>query len=103
MAKAKDKDDPFRLMGFGHRVYKNRPLDSAKARHAVDKPYNTMNSQYFDRALKTTSGVSPELLVHVILILHDITTFDLHCAVRWWEQSTKHGHCRRLPSTIFTK
>ena len=23
MAKAKDKEDPFRLMGFGHRVYKN--------------------------------------------------------------------------------
>ena len=23
VAKAKDKDDPFRLMGFGHRVYKN--------------------------------------------------------------------------------
>ena len=23
MAKAKDKTDPFRLMGFGHRVYKN--------------------------------------------------------------------------------
>ncbi len=23
MSKAKDKDDPFRLMGFGHRVYKN--------------------------------------------------------------------------------
>ncbi len=23
MAKAKDKKDPFRLMGFGHRVYKN--------------------------------------------------------------------------------
>jgi len=23
MAKAKDKDDPFKLMGFGHRVYKN--------------------------------------------------------------------------------
>ena len=23
MQKAKDKDDPFRLMGFGHRVYKN--------------------------------------------------------------------------------
>ena len=21
--KAKDKDDPFRIMGFGHRVYKN--------------------------------------------------------------------------------
>lgn len=24
IARAKDKDDPFRLMGFGHRVYKNR-------------------------------------------------------------------------------
>ena len=23
MARAKDKNDPFRLMGFGHRVYKN--------------------------------------------------------------------------------
>src|SRR5690606_28511769 len=23
IAKAKDRDDPFRLMGFGHRVYKN--------------------------------------------------------------------------------
>jgi citrate synthase len=23
MAKTKDKDDPFRLMGFGHRVYKS--------------------------------------------------------------------------------
>src|SRR5436189_5181107 len=23
VAKAKDKNDPFRLMGFGHRVYKN--------------------------------------------------------------------------------
>jgi citrate synthase len=23
IAKAKDKDDPFKLMGFGHRVYKN--------------------------------------------------------------------------------
>ena len=23
IARAKDKDDPFRLMGFGHRVYKN--------------------------------------------------------------------------------
>src|SRR3546814_5077357 len=24
LAKAKDKNDPFKLMGFGHRVYKNR-------------------------------------------------------------------------------
>ena len=36
--KAKDKDDPFRLMGFGHRVYKNhdpRAVVIKKACHAI--------------------------------------------------------------------
>lgn len=38
IAKAKDKDDPFRLMGFGHRVYKNfdpRAKVMRKAAHEV--------------------------------------------------------------------
>ena len=38
IAKAKDKDDPFRLMGFGHRVYKNydpRAKIMAKTCHEV--------------------------------------------------------------------
>jgi len=38
VAKAKDKDDPFRLMGFGHRVYKNfdpRATIIRKACHEV--------------------------------------------------------------------
>ncbi|MCR9213638.1 MAG: citrate synthase [Proteobacteria bacterium] len=38
IAKAKDKDDPFRLMGFGHRVYKNydpRAKVMQKACHEV--------------------------------------------------------------------
>ena len=38
IAKAKDKDDPFRLMGFGHRVYKNydpRARIMQKAAHEV--------------------------------------------------------------------
>ncbi len=38
MEKAKDKDDPFRLMGFGHRVYKNfdpRATIIRKACHEV--------------------------------------------------------------------
>jgi citrate synthase len=38
IAKAKDKNDPFRLMGFGHRVYKNfdpRATIIRKACHAV--------------------------------------------------------------------
>ena len=37
---AKDKDDPFRLMGFGHRVYKNfdpRANVLKKSAHAVLK------------------------------------------------------------------
>ena len=36
--KAKDRDDPFRLMGFGHRVYKNydpRATIIREAAHAV--------------------------------------------------------------------
>ena len=39
IARAKDKDDPFRLMGFGHRVYKNfdpaRQSDEAGGRRSA--------------------------------------------------------------------
>ncbi|MGB0402987.1 MAG: citrate synthase [Salibacteraceae bacterium] len=47
MAKAKDKNDPFRLMGFGHRVYKNfdprakiikKAADSVLAKLGVNDP-----------------------------------------------------------------
>tara|TARA_R100001369_G_scaffold21881_6_gene39848 strand:- start:58427 stop:59710 length:1284 start_codon:yes stop_codon:yes gene_type:complete len=47
IAKAKDKDDPFRLMGFGHRVYKNfdprakiikKAADEVLAELGVDDP-----------------------------------------------------------------
>ena len=37
MAKAKDKDDPFRLMGFGHRVYKNFDPRARIIKRAADK------------------------------------------------------------------
>jgi citrate synthase len=37
IARAKDKDDPFRLMGFGHRVYKNfDPRARIIKRYAAD-------------------------------------------------------------------
>jgi citrate synthase len=36
IVKAKDKDDPFRLMGFGHRVYKNFDPRSRILKGAVD-------------------------------------------------------------------
>lgn len=47
VAKAKDKDDPFRLMGFGHRVYKNfdpratiikKACDEVLAKLGIDDP-----------------------------------------------------------------
>ena len=41
IARAKDKDDPFRLMGFGHRVYKNydprAKVMAVTARQVLDK------------------------------------------------------------------
>ena len=36
VAKAKDKDDPFRLMGFGHRVYKNFDPRAKVMKEAAD-------------------------------------------------------------------
>ncbi len=70
LAKAKDKDDPFRLMGFGHRVYKNfdprakiikKAADNVLAKLGVNDPildiakgleYEALNDQYFvDRKL----------------------------------------------------
>lgn len=37
MAKAKDKNDPFRLMGFGHRVYKNFDPRAKIIKRAADE------------------------------------------------------------------
>ncbi len=46
IARAKDKNDPFRLMGFGHRVYKNydpRAKVLRKAAHEVLEELNVQN------------------------------------------------------------
>ena len=37
VAKAKDKNDPFRLMGFGHRVYKNFDPRAKVMKQAADE------------------------------------------------------------------
>ncbi len=37
IARAKDKDDPFRLMGFGHRVYKNRDPRATVMKQSADE------------------------------------------------------------------
>jgi citrate synthase len=55
VVKAKDKDDPFRLMGFGHRVYKNhdpRATIIRKACHDVLEKLGRVDTPLFDLALK---------------------------------------------------
>lgn len=55
LAKAKDKNDPFRLMGFGHRVYKNfdpRATVLRQACHDVLDELKVHNDPLFDMALK---------------------------------------------------
>jgi citrate synthase len=42
MAKAKDKNDHFRLMGFGHRVYKNFDPRARIIKKAADEVLNTL-------------------------------------------------------------
>ncbi len=53
--KAKDKDDPFRLMGFGHRVYKNYDPRAAVLReacHDVLKELGVTDSPMLDIAME---------------------------------------------------
>jgi len=55
VAKAKDKDDPFRLMGFGHRVYKNfdpRATLIREACHKVLAKLGRVDTPLFDLALR---------------------------------------------------
>lgn len=61
LAKAKDKEDPFRLMGFGHRVYKNfdprakiikKAADEVLATLGVDDPVLTIAKKLEESALQ---------------------------------------------------
>ncbi len=55
VAKAKDREDPFRLMGFGHRVYKNfdpRAKIIREMCHKVLKNLGTQDTPLFELALR---------------------------------------------------
>ncbi len=55
IARAKDKNDPFRLMGFGHRVYKNHDPRAQVLRdsaHAVLKELNSTEQPLFELAME---------------------------------------------------
>jgi len=74
MAKAKDKDDPFRLMGFGHRVYKNfdprariikKAADEVLRTLGVDDPILNIAKQLEEAALVDEYFVSRKLYPNV--------------------------------------
>jgi citrate synthase len=54
IARAKDKNDPFRLMGFGHRVYKNYDPRATVMQKTVREVFKEMNvsDPVFDVALQ---------------------------------------------------
>ncbi len=60
MAKAKDKDDPFRLMGFGHRVYKNFDPRAKIIKKAADEVLTALGVN--DPVLDIAKGLEEEAL-----------------------------------------
>ena len=60
MAKAKDKNDPFRLMGFGHRVYKNFDPRATIIKKAADEVLNELGVE--DPILDIARGLEQEAL-----------------------------------------
>ncbi|WP_224489088.1 citrate synthase [Robertkochia flava] len=60
MEKAKDKDDPFRLMGFGHRVYKNFDPRARIIKKAADEVLGNLGVE--DPVLGIAKGLEKQAL-----------------------------------------
>ncbi len=60
MAKAKDKNDPFRLMGFGHRVYKNFDPRAKIIKKSADEVLADLGKE--DPILEIAKGLEKEAL-----------------------------------------
>jgi len=60
MGKAKDKEDPFRLMGFGHRVYKNFDPRAKIIKKSADEVLNNLGVE--DPVLDIAKGLEKEAL-----------------------------------------
>ncbi len=60
MTKAKDKNDPFRLMGFGHRVYKNFDPRAKIIKKAADEVLEDLGIE--DSILEIAKGLAKEAL-----------------------------------------
>ncbi|TDQ19670.1 citrate synthase [Algoriphagus boseongensis] len=124
--KAKDKNDPFRLMGFGHRVYKNfdprakiikKAADDVLAKLGVKDPvldiakeleYAALNDQYFvDRKLYPNVDFYSGIIYRALGIPTDMFTvmFALGRLPGWiaqWKEMRENGEPIGRPRQVYT-
>jgi citrate synthase len=126
VAKAKDKDDPFRLMGFGHRVYKNfdpraniikKACDEVLAKLGIDDPLLdiakklekiALEDEYFkDRNLYPNVDFYSGIIYKAIGIPTEMFTvmFALGRLPGWiaqWNEMIENGEPIGRPRQIYT-
>src|SRR5690554_3500390 len=126
IAKAKDKNDPFRLMGFGHRVYKNfdprakiikKAADDVLAKLGVNDPIlniakeleeSALNDQYFvDRKLYPNVDFYSGIIYRALGIPTDMFTvmFALGRLPGWiaqWKEMRENNEPIGRPRQIYT-
>lgn len=126
IAKAKDKNDPFRLMGFGHRVYKNfdprakiikKAADDVLDKLGVDDPILdiakeleevALNDQYFvDRKLYPNVDFYSGIIYRALGIPTDMFTvmFALGRLPGWiaqWKEMRENQEPIGRPRQIYT-
>jgi citrate synthase len=124
--KAKDKDDPFRLMGFGHRVYKNfdprakiikKAADDVLTKLGVNDPvleiakeleYAALNDQYFvDRKLYPNVDFYSGIIYRALGIPTEMFTvlFAMGRLPGWiaqWKEMRQNGEPIGRPRQIYT-
>ncbi|PRY88034.1 citrate synthase [Mongoliibacter ruber] len=124
--KAKDKDDPFRLMGFGHRVYKNfdprakiikKAADDVLAKLGVNDPvleiakeleHAALNDQYFvDRKLYPNVDFYSGIIYRALGIPTDMFTvlFAMGRLPGWiaqWKEMRENGEPIGRPRQVYT-
>ncbi|MDF2157021.1 citrate synthase [Algoriphagus sp. CAU 1675] len=123
--KAKDKNDPFRLMGFGHRVYKNfdprakiikKAADDVLGKLGVNDPileiakeleYAALNDQYFvDRKLYPNVDFYSGIIYRALGIPTDMFTvmFALGRLPGWiaqWKEMRENGEPIGRPRQVY--
>lgn len=126
VAKAKDKNDPFRLMGFGHRVYKNfdprariikKACDSVLSRLGISDPVLDIAKRLEEAALSDSYFVERKLYPNVdfysgiiyraLGIPTEMFTvmFALGRLPGWiaqWKEMREHGEPIGRPRQIYT-